>query len=60
MERIEKCRNLIDDKRGQGTSIYCGDEDRVEFLLQALVELGIEAQCEVYTIDGEYHVEVRL
>ena len=60
LKLAEKCRNLIDGKRGQGTSIYCGDEDRAEFLIQSLVELGIDADCEIYTVDGEYHVEVKL
>ena len=40
--------------------IYCGDKDRAEFLLQALGQLGLNAQCEIYTTDGEYYVEVRL
>ena len=40
--------------------IYCGDEDRAEFLLQALGELGLNAEREIYTINGEYYVEVRL
>lgn len=59
----EFCRNLTDGERGQGTlkttEIYCGDEDRAEFLVQALGELGIKAECEIYTVDGEYHVEVK-
>lgn len=64
-ERIyaEECRNLTGAPVGQGTKtaeIYCGDEDRAEFLVQALGELGIKADTEIYTVDGEYHVEVRL
>lgn len=39
--------------------IYCGDEDRAAFLVMALAELGLDAQCEIFTIDGEYHVEVK-
>ncbi len=59
----EKCRNLTDGKRGQGTKtaeIYCGDYDYVKFLLNALGELGIEGEFETYTIDGEWHVEVSI
>lgn len=41
-------------------NLYCGDEDRAEFLIQALGELGIKAECEIYTVDGEYHVEVKI
>ena len=41
-------------------NIYAGDEDRAEFLVQALGELGLRAECEIYTVDGEYHVEVKL
>ena len=40
--------------------IYCGDKDRAEFLLQALGQLGLNAEREIYTINGEYYVEVRL
>ena len=56
----EFCRNLTGKPVGEGTEIYCGDEDRAEFLVQALGELGIKAACEIYTVDGEYHVEVKL
>ena len=56
----EKCRNLTGESVGEGTSIYCGDEDRAAFLIDALEELGLNADCEVFTIDGEYHVEVKL
>ena len=63
-ERIyaEECRNLTDGKRGQGsktTEIYCGDEYYAEFLIDALGKLGIKAETEIYTVDGEYHVEVK-
>lgn len=58
----EVCQNLTEAPVGEGTQtaeIYCGDEDRAAFLVQALGELGIKAECEIYTVDGEYHVEVR-
>lgn len=45
---------------GKTASIYSGDEDRAAFLIQALGELGLEAECDIYTIDGEYYVEVKL
>lgn len=47
-------------KLGKTAEIYAGDEDRAEFLVQALGELGLNAECEIYTVDGEYHVEVKL
>lgn len=39
--------------------IYCGDEYTAEFLVRALAQLEIR-DTEIFTIDGEYHVEVRL
>ncbi len=59
----EVCQNLTDKSVGEGTKtaeIYCGDYDYVKFLLNALGELGIEGEFETYTIDGEWHVEVKL
>ena len=46
----KKCRILTDGKRGQGSKtaeIYCGDE----FLLWTLGELGLNAECEIYTVE---------
>lgn len=60
---VEKSQILTDGKRGQGSKtaeIYCGDEDYAEFLIRALGELGIKADCEIFTVDGEYHVEVKM
>jgi hypothetical protein len=37
--------------------IYCGDEYTAAFLVDALKTLGI-TDTEIFTIDGEYHVEV--
>lgn len=59
----EKCQNLTSAQVGQGSKtaeIYCGDEYYAEFLIRALGELGIKAECEIFTVDGEYHVEVKL
>lgn len=48
-------------KKIHPATIYCGDEDRAEFLILALEELGINTdQCETFTVDGEYHVEVKI
>lgn len=47
-------------KLGKTACIYCGDEDRAAFLIEALGELGLDAECETYTIDGEFHVKVIL
>lgn len=40
--------------------IYCGDEDRADFLIKSLEDLGVSAEYETFTVDGEYHVEVRI
>lgn len=59
----EKRQNLTDKPVGEGSKtaeIYCGDEYTAEFLIRALGELGIKADCEIFTVDGEYHVEVKL
>ena len=59
----EKRQNLTDEPVGEGSKtaeIYCGDEYTAEFLIRALGELGIKADCEIFTVDGEYHVEVKL
>ena len=47
-------------KAASGKEIYCGDEDRAEFLISALDTLGLNTECEVFTVDGEYFVEVKL
>lgn len=39
--------------------IYCGDEFTARFLESALKGLGFE-EIEIFTIDGEYHLEVVL
>lgn len=60
---VDECRNLTGGPVGEGSKtaeIYCGDEYYAEFLIRALGELGIKADTEIYTVDGEYHVEVRL
>lgn len=43
---------------GTAKEIYCGDEDRAEFLMSALLELGYKGDFDVFTVDGEYFVEV--
>lgn len=40
--------------------IYCGDEYTAAFLENALIELLDNVSCETITIDGEYHLEVKL
>ena len=44
---------------GKTADIYCGDEYYAAFLIDALGKLNIKAQCETYTVDGEYFVEVK-
>jgi hypothetical protein len=39
--------------------IYCGNEETAQFLIDALRELKIKAECNVFTCDGEYFVEVK-
>lgn len=60
--KVENCQKLTDEQVGEGTSkeIYCGDEYTADFLIGALGQLGIKAECEIFTIDGEYHVEVKI
>ena len=63
VDEVEKCQNLTSAQVGEGSKtaeIYCGDEYYAEFLIRALGELGIKAECEIFTIDGEYHVGVKL
>lgn len=40
--------------------IYCGDEYTAAFLENALTELLEKVECETFTIDGEYFLEVTL
>lgn len=40
--------------------IYCGDEDTAAFLIDALGELKIKAECKIFTCNGEYFVEVQI
>lgn len=39
-------------------TIYCGDEYTAQFLVDALEQLSLKADSEIYTIDGEYVVDV--
>lgn len=62
-DEVENCQNLTAAQVGEGSKtaeIYCGDEYYAEFLIDALGKLGIKAECEIFTIDGEYHVEVKM
>ena len=39
--------------------VYCGDETTAEFLKDVLIQtLGLLVKCEIFPIDGEYHLEV--
>ena len=61
--QVENCKNLTPEQVGEGSKtaeIYCGDEYYAEFLIGALGQLGIKADTEIYTVDGEYHVKVKL
>ena len=57
---FQKRASRIQQKPKKPVEIFCGDEDRAEFLVQTLGELGLNAEREIYTINGEYYVEVRL
>ena len=57
---FQKRASRIQQMPKKPVEIFCDDEDRAEFLVQALEELGLNAECEIYTVDDEYHVEVRL
>ena len=56
---FQKRASRIQQKPKKPVKIFCGDEDRAEFLVQTLGELGLNAEREIYTINGEYYVEVR-
>ena len=57
---FQKRASRIQQMPKKPVKIYCGDKDRAEFLLQALGQLGLNAQCEIYTTDGEFMGEVKL
>ena len=57
---FQKMASRIQQMPKKPVKIFCGDEDRTEFLLQALGQLGLNAQCEIFTVDGEFMVEVKL
>lgn len=57
---FQKRASRIQQMPKKPVKIFCGDEDRADFLLQALGQLGLNAECKIYTVDGEYHVEVKL
>ena len=57
---FQKRASRIQQMPKKPVEIFCGDEDKAEFLVQTLEELRLNAECEIYTVDGEYHVEVRL
>ena len=46
-------------RKGKTAEIYAGDEDRAAFLVQALGELELNVECEIFTVDGEYFVAVK-
>lgn len=39
--------------------IYCGNEETASFLIDALEQLNIKVKSEIFTIDGEYYVEIK-
>ena len=57
---FQKRASRIQQMPKKPVKIYCGDEDRADFLVQALKELELNVEREIYTINGEYYVEVRL
>lgn len=45
-------------KKKKTEEIYCGDDTTAEFLAAALAQVGMK-NTEIFTVDGEYFVEVR-
>ena len=58
-KRIEDRINAKADK-DKKTEIYCGDEETAHFLIDAIGQLKIKAECEIFTVDGEYFVQVKI
>lgn len=62
-EELERTQKRIEAreeaKKVKRTSVYCGDEETAEFLINALQLLEYGAEYEIFTIDGEFHVEVK-
>ena len=57
---FQKRASRIQQMPKKPVKIFCGDEDRADFLIQALGQLDLNAQCEIYTTDGEFMLEVKL
>ena len=59
---LELTQKRIEDreaaKRVKKYEVYTGTEDLAHFLIDALEQLELGAECEVFTCDGEYFVEV--
>lgn len=52
-KKVNRMRN------GKQYDIYCGDEYTADFLMSAIGQLELNAECKVYTVDGEYFVKVK-
>ena len=59
-ELVDKAMNEIAQFEVKPQTIYCGDEDRVEFFKELIVALGIDKfiNYEVKIVDGEYEVVI--
>ena len=55
---FQKRASCIQQMPKKPVKIFCGDEDRAKFLLQALGQLGLNAEGEIFSVDGEYFVGV--
>ena len=40
-------------------TIYCGDEHTVDYTILLLEQLEFNAEYEVFTMDGEYHLTIK-
>lgn len=43
-------------KKNKSTTIYAGDEDRVEFFKEIISTLGLKIKYEIKIVDGEYEI----
>lgn len=60
LETDLQVQELKQEQKKKGKEIYCGDEETANFLIDALGQLNINAECEIFTCDGEYHVQVKI
>lgn len=56
--KVENCQNLTEVPVGEGSRIYCGTEDYVEFFETIISTLGLSIDYQVEMVDGEYEIVI--